>query len=145
MEIRRAGREDVREVAELGLRLWPHHDPEKMEKDIEELLPSGRDAFFVAFREEELLGFAQVSLRDCYVEGTHTSPVGYLEGIYVKEDMRRLEIGTRLVEACEEWARDLGCTEFASDCHLDNEESILFHRALGFGEEKIMCFFRPLD
>ena len=39
------------------------------------------------------------------------------------------------------WAKDKGCTEFASDCELTNEDSIRFHTALGFEEaNRIMCF-----
>ncbi|WP_428994613.1 GNAT family N-acetyltransferase [Enteroscipio rubneri] len=36
--------------------------------------------------------------------------------------------GTRreLLRACEAWAKERGCTEFASDCELDNAASLAF-------------------
>ena len=34
------------------------------------------------------IGFAQCTLRNDYVEGSSSSPVGYLEGIYVKDEYR---------------------------------------------------------
>ena len=38
-----------------------------------------------------------------------------------------------------------GCSEFASDCELDNEESLQLHRALGFEEaNRIICFKKGL-
>lgn len=44
-------------------------------------------------------------------------------------------IATILCKECEEWARKHGCTEFASDCELANEESLRFHLSIGFEEE----------
>lgn len=41
---------------------------------------------FIKFIDEKALAFANVALRDDYDEGTETSPLGYLEGIYVKEN-----------------------------------------------------------
>ena len=50
-----------------------------------------------------------------------------------------------LLAACEDWARARGCREFASDCELDNEASIGFHRAVGFAEaNRIVCFAKRL-
>jgi GNAT superfamily N-acetyltransferase len=36
-------------------------------------------------------------------------PVGYIEGWYVAPKYRRRKVGTKLVAAAEEWARDQGC------------------------------------
>ena len=46
---------------------------------------------------------------------------------------------------CEMWAKNMGCTEFASDCELDNTNSLKFHMAMGFGEaNRIICFKKNL-
>lgn len=39
--------------------------------------------------EDIPIGFAQCQLRCDYVEGTKTTPVGYLEGIFIKDGYRR--------------------------------------------------------
>jgi aminoglycoside 6'-N-acetyltransferase I len=89
------------------------------------------------------LGICQ--LRHDYVEGTKTSPVGYLEGIYVREEYRRSGVAKELLECCEQWAKEKGCTEFASDCELTNEKSIAFHSAAGFSEaNRIVCFTKTI-
>jgi len=89
--------------------------------------------------------FAQCQLRHDYVEGTETSPVGYLEGIYVREAGRGKGIAWRLLRACEDWARKQGCTEFASDCELTNAESQGFHQAVGFKEaNRIVVYVRKI-
>lgn len=92
-----------------------------------------------------LVGFAELSRR-LYAEGCETSPVGFLEGWYVAPECRRTGVGRRLVAAGEAWARELGCTEFASDALADNAVSAEAHRALGFDEvEVIRCFRKDLD
>jgi aminoglycoside 6'-N-acetyltransferase I len=102
---------------------------------------------FVAVADEggEVVGFVEVGLRD-YAEGCGTSPVGYLEGIYVVPGRREERVGAELVGAAEEWARARGCTEMASDRDLDNEASGAFHEALGYEEvERIVCFRKSLE
>jgi aminoglycoside 6'-N-acetyltransferase I len=92
-----------------------------------------------------LCGFIEVSLRN-YAEGCTTSPVAYIEGWYVDEDLRRRKLGTRLVQAAEAWARDHGFTEIASDTQIDNTVSIHAHTALGYAEvDRIVCFRKRLD
>ena len=91
------------------------------------------------------VGFAQCQLRRDYVEGTESSPVGYLEGIYVVELWRKQGLAKALLAACEGWAKGKGCTEFASDCELDNTQSLQFHLKAGFREaNRIICFTKKI-
>lgn len=47
---------------------------------------------------------------------------------------------------CEKWAKEKGCSEFASDCQLVNEESLRFHMALGFEEaNRIICLRKDIQ
>lgn len=42
---------------------------------------------------------------------------------------------------CEKWSKDQHCSEFASDCELENEDSLKFHIATGFEEaNRSICF-----
>jgi aminoglycoside 6'-N-acetyltransferase I len=92
-----------------------------------------------------VIGFAEVSRR-LYAEGCESSPVGFLEGWYVVPERRHQGVGRALVEAAERWARELGCTEFASDALAENLDSAAAHRALGFQEvEVIRCFRKDLS
>ena len=100
---------------------------------------------FIYFNETIPAGIAQCSLRNDYVEGTESSPVGYLEGIFVKVEYRKRGIGKELLIRCEEWAKIKGCSEFASDCEFNNMESLKFHLLLGFEEaNRIICFKKNL-
>jgi aminoglycoside 6'-N-acetyltransferase I len=81
------------------------------------------------------VGVALCSLRHDYVEGCDSSPVGYLEGIIVDEKFRGSGIADILCKECEQWAKENGCLEFASDCEIDNIDSLKFHLSIGFKEE----------
>jgi len=79
------------------------------------------------------------------VEGTDSSPVGYLEGIFVEEEFRKKGYAKELLASCERWAKEMGCTEFASDCELENTGSLAFHLRMGFMEaNRVICFTKKL-
>ena len=71
-------------------------------------------------------------MRFDYVEDTETSPLGFLEGIFIKEDFRLRGYARSLVKEAKEWTRKEVASEFASDRILENTTSIKFHLALGF-------------
>ena len=145
MELRKGKPEDVTVLAKLACGLWPEHRPEEMEAELSELLEKPEAAFFLIYLEGSAVGFAQCQLRRDYVEGTDSSPVGYLEGIYVVPEHRRKGLARLLLCACESWAKGLGCTEFASDCELTNGESLRFHLKVGFEEaNRIICFVKRI-
>ena len=143
--IRRATVNDLTDLAELACRLWPDHTQPEMQKEFACILSEQTAAFFLAFEQERAVGFAQCQLRYDYVEGTDSSPVGYLEGIYVADGYRKQGIAKALLKACENWAKTKGCSEFASDCELSNLQSLHFHLSMGFEEaNRIVCFTKKL-
>jgi len=136
---------DLKTIAELAVLLWAHHEIEELEDEMKKYVLSKNAAVFICFDENISVGFAQCSLRNDYVEGTQSSPVGYLEGIYVKPEYRMKGIAKELLKCCENWARNHGCCEFASDCELNNVNSFKFHLNVGFEEaNKIICFNKRL-
>lgn len=142
--IRKANIEDLKTLTALALKLWPDHDGAELEADLSAILALPDAAFFLA-EEDGTVGFAQCQLRHDYVEGTEGAPVGYLEGIFVEEPYRGKGIAKGLLSACECWAREQGCTEFASDCELSNRDSLRFHLNVGFQEaNRIICFVKKL-
>lgn len=134
MITRQASREDAPLAAELACLLWPSHPFDEMLKEMTGFIADPGAAIFLACEGDTALGFAQCQLRHDYVEGTDSSPVGYLEGIFVRDGYRKSGVARALLGACEDWARTQGCNEFASDCELDNIESLRFHLACGFEE-----------
>ena len=54
------------------------------------------------------------------------APVAYLEAIYIDGEHRLLGYAHELVKRCEDWGRERGTKEFASDCILTNTDSYKF-------------------
>lgn len=143
--VRKAGNDDLKTLADLAMMLWGSHSADELIAEFSETVSSGRSQFFLKYEEDLPVGFAQCQLRRDYVEGTGTSPVGYLEGIFVREAYRRRGYAKELLAACEAWAKEQGCREFASDCEIENTESFCFHKAMHFTEaNRIICFTKAL-
>lgn len=143
--IRKAETKDLAILAGLACQLWPHHTIDEMRAEFADIIAKPDAVVFLAFTQETAIGFAQCQLRCDYVEGTDSSPVGYLEGIYVAEAYRKQGVAKALLTACESWAKTKGCCEFASDCQLDNAQSLQFHLRVGFEEaNRIICFTKKL-
>ena len=110
-----------------------------------QLVTNDEAVCFMKYVDGKPIGFSQCQLRHDYVEGTESSPVGYLEGIFVSDGYRARGYAAELLSECEKWAKEKGCTEFASDCELDNIDSLGLHLALGFEEaNRIICFRKDL-
>jgi aminoglycoside 6'-N-acetyltransferase I len=107
-------------------------------RHIEELIPSA--VFVVERADGRLGGFLELSVRN-YAEGC-TGDTPYIESWFVDEDLRRSGAGRSLLDAAEQWAREHGYTELASDALLDNVISHAAHTAVGFEEIERVVHFR---
>ncbi len=102
------------------------------------------DSQFVLVAEHEngkLIGFLEASIRP-FVEDCESDHVGYLEGWYVAPECRGHGIGRELVRIAENWAREKGCEEMASDAEIGNETSISAHTSLGYQETSRLVHLR---
>jgi aminoglycoside 6'-N-acetyltransferase I len=124
--------------------LWPTGDVAHRRADAEAMLHERDLVAFAAMEGSRMIGFAEAVLRRDYVNGCTTSPVAFLEGIYVDDTHRRRGVARTLVKAVEDWARAQGCREFASDANLDNFTSHHMHNALGFKETERVVYFKKM-
>lgn len=139
--IKSATKSEARILAELAIQIWDDNTVMELEKEFADITQSDKAVCFIKYVENIAVGFAQCQIRTDYVEGTETSPVGYLEGIFIVETYRHNGYAKELLKECEKWAKDKKCSEFASDCELDNIDSLRFHMAMGFAEtNRIICF-----
>ena len=143
--IKRAEKEDAEILARLAIQMWEDHTLAELEDEFKEITEKEDAACFIKYVDDVPIAFAQSGLRYDYVEGTDSSPVGYLEGIFVAEKYRKNGYAAELLIECEKWAKEKNCTEFASDCELVNEDSLKFQMALGFEEaNRIICFRKDI-
>jgi aminoglycoside 6'-N-acetyltransferase I len=135
---------DVASWGSLRRQLWPHASLTEHEREITEMLsePNRYAAFIAISQEGQALGFAEAAIRHDYVNGCGTSPVLFLEGVYVVPDARRRGVAKALFGRVEQWGALRGCEEFASDTDVANIDVQTLHRALGFEETERVVFFR---
>jgi aminoglycoside 6'-N-acetyltransferase I len=138
MRVREYKPDDRRAYQRLREKLWPHCS----DADNDSWFARADATSFIAERPDgSLCGFVEVGSRP-YAEGCDSSPVGYVEGWWVDDDVRKRGVGRALIEAAEQWARTRGYTEMASDALIDNTASHSAHAALGFDEVERLVMFR---
>lgn len=143
--IKQAEITDLTVLSQLAIHMWQDSTVSELEEDFKQIINNDNAVVFIKLVDEKPIGFAQCQLRTDYVEGTETSPVGYLEGIFILEEYRHKGYAKELLNACEQWAKGKNCLEFASDCELDNHISYKFHMAVGFTEaNRVICFKKSL-
>ena len=98
-------------------------------------------AFAAEAPDGTLLGFIELYERN-HAEGCTTSPVTYIEGIWVAPPWRRRGIARRLLRAGIAWGRARGRKEIASDVQLPNLVSQAVHSRFGFEETERLVTYR---
>jgi aminoglycoside 6'-N-acetyltransferase I len=146
MKIRQVTEADWSEWRRMRVALWPdEEETTEAEMTAWSARPDLRTTLVIERPDGRLGGFLEVGTRD-WACGCQSSPVGYIEGWYVDDDLRRQGQGRALVRAAEQWARERGLQEMGSDAVLDNEVSIAAHQALGYTEcDRVVQFSRRLD
>lgn len=126
----------------MAIQLWPDYDPNELTQIVTEGLQSQKYRRLLCKNESGLyVGFIDLSLRHDYVEGSSTSPVGYIEGIFVKPEYRNQGVAKFMVAQGENWVKQSGCAEIASDTSITNVDSQNFHARLGFDKREIIVHF----
>ena len=147
MIIKQATIENIAELVQMGISLWPHNEVDELKIELLELLDSPNNVFYLAKSEShnKYVGFIHMSKRNDYVEGSDSTPVGFIEGIYVEPDYRKNGVARAMYNTGIEWARSMGCSQIGSDIELKNDVSYEFHTKLGFKEvNRIICFIKDI-
>ena len=137
VKIRPAVAGDLEALGKMRNALWPESSVEEHERELVPILAGKAPGimplvYFVAEDSGVIVGFVEVGLRSTADGCDWARAVGYIEGWYVAESHRRRGVGAQLVAAAENWAREQGCTEMASDTQIDNAQSLQAHLHLGY-------------
>jgi aminoglycoside 6'-N-acetyltransferase I len=145
MQILPAAPDHLDQWAALRIALWDWDTVADHRNQAEELYLAGnpdRAAFVALDAQGSVIAFAEATIRRDYVEGCESWGVAFLEGIYVKPEARKSGVARALSDAVAAWGRARGCTEYASNALLDNEDSHAFHAAIGFAETERVVYFK---
>ena len=115
MLFREVEADDREEWLRMRQTIWPQHNKNEHLNEMDGICRDPNCQIFVLERANgKMGGVVEIATRP-YAEDCHSSPIGYIEGWYVDEDLRQQGCGSRLIRAAENWARSRGCTEMASD------------------------------
>ena len=135
----------LKEWATLATMLFPENSFDEELELHKKILASEKEAGFLYQKDNQYVGFMNLSIRNDYVNGTDTSPVAFIEAIYVLPDYRQQGIGREFIKHAERYAGQKGVTQLASDCYVDNYLSKNFHESCGFIEkERVICFVKDI-
>lgn len=138
MKVRSYEPADRREYQRMREALWP----DCSDADNDSWFARGDATTLIATRDDgSLCGFVEVGSRP-YADGCDTSPVGYIEGWWVDQDVRKKGGGRALLVAAEDWARSKGYREMGSDALVDNRVSHSAHKRCGYEEVERLVVFR---
>jgi len=147
MNIRPAIPSDAEQWAQMRSELWPDNQddhPQEIHAFFQGTLIDIDKAIVLETDNGELAGFLELNLRS-YAEGSRISPIPYIEAWYVRPEFQHKGYGQQLMSYIENWARNKGFTEIASDTTPDNKRSIKLHKQLGFKQvEQVVCFLKKL-
>ena len=94
IHVRRVLASDLPEWLRMRRLLWPEATADDISQEMTSFLTDPRTPVFVAERAEGGLGgFLEAGTRP-YVDGCDTSPVGYIEGWFVDEDLHGARRGS---------------------------------------------------
>ena len=144
--IRRLSAADRAQWAALRTALYTDADPEtepaQLAAEIDAVL--ARDdwaAFGAETADHALVGLIELFERNV-AESCETSPVTYVEGLWVAPQWRRRGLARQLLQAGMDWGRSRGRSEIASDVQIANLLSQAVHRRLGFEETERLVTYR---
>ena len=145
IEIHELSPSTILPMAQMMKEMWPHVDLEEEVANNSRIYRDPSQTAFLMSMGDNWIGFAYMALRRDFVEGTSSSPVAYLEGIYIRENHRKKGYATTLLSKAEEWAKVHGAIELGSDTEIFNKISQDFHVATGFKEiNRIVCYAKKL-
>jgi len=145
MSIIIATKDHIKEWTNMALALFPESTFEEEFALNQEILTLQNEIGVLYQKDNLYVGYMHLSIRNDYVNGTDTSPVVFVEAIYVSPDYRKQGIATAFINYAEKYAKEKGITQLASDCLIENQASENFHKRCGFIEkERVICFVKDI-
>ncbi len=136
-----AAAHDLEDWVAMRCQLWPDLSESQQRSELEDLMARHGYRGWIAREDGKAAGFAEACIRP-YANGCDSTPVPFLEGVWVEPALRHLGIGARLVGQVEAWAAAQGFSELGSDVDIANLISQAAHQAWGFEERETVVYYR---
>ena len=110
----------------------PHHDAE-LRDNLEKIINEDSSVILVAEIANQIVGLAEVYVRKDEPNPARVSyRYGHLQSLIVTEAFRRHGVGTKLVDAAEQWVKEKGATEMRLDIWEFTEGPLEFYEHTGY-------------
>ena len=97
---------DFGQLLVMGQKLWKDLDKAELESLLKQAAQSQKYTILMAKNPEgNCIGFSIFSIRTDYVEGAKKTPTGYLEGIFVVVEYRKMGIAKEFLRIGELWCK----------------------------------------
>lgn len=153
MQVVELREQDIETYLDLRADLWKHNTREQHAAQLANIRATGKldgyphisdYSFAMLWNNAEPAGLVEYALR-AWADCCASSPVAYIEGLYVCPAYRRQGLVGQLLQHVESWARAKGCKEIHSDTQHDNQISVAAHTKHGFQRIRpIICFKKLL-
>ena len=109
------------------------HHADELRRNFNKIIKSEKSVIFVAEIADQMVGLAEVYLRE---DDSHPAKVsyrhGHLQSLVVSEAFRRYGVGRQLVEVAEKWAKERGAVEMRLDIWEFGQGPLRFYEKLGY-------------
>lgn len=146
IKIFKAKSEHLNEFLTMALDLWGiDYDYSDLKEIFLGALKSKKFKVLFSSANSKIAAFIFLSIRSDYLEGSSSNTTGYVEGIYIKPEYRKLGIAKQLLLEGEKWLKEKGCKQVGSDAYIDNKSSHEFHTSVGFVEAgRLITFIKDI-
>ena len=135
-------KDDFSDWAQFRSQIYPVRSRDLDLKEMESIFGSEFwKCWFIEHKDGERIGLVELSFRNI-VDGCSSSPVPYLEGLYLIESKRGKGRGTQVIEMIKRWCREQGYSELATDAELVNTSAQEFYEKLGFEQVDRVVAYR---
>jgi len=95
--------------------------------------------FLAETEDGDIAGYALF----CFTFHSWTGKAVYLDDLYVKDNYRRCSVGTQLVYALVDFAKENSCKKIQWEVLNWNDKAIAFYKKLGatVGDDNLNCFY----
>ncbi len=116
------------------LRIPENYDLVELRASLKRIIDGEKSAIFLALIDEERVGLAEVYLRHDQPDAlvVARAAYGHLQSLMVLDEYRHHGLGTMLVEACEQWARERGASEMQLNTWEFDAGPLRFYASLNY-------------
>ncbi|MBI5393396.1 GNAT family N-acetyltransferase [Candidatus Woesearchaeota archaeon] len=113
---------------------------ERMQDNYEEFLRTHIESFdgtvFIALENEEIIGYILIFIKD-EIPIYKNKKIGYISDLYVKKELRKKAVGSKLKDKSFGWFKEKGIKFVAVPMYPDNKHAHSIYKKWGFFDYKL--------